>query len=193
MNIESQLIKRSIDGDMDAFEELVLLYDKQIYNYCFRMTNNAEDAEDLAQEVFIKVYRSLGSFKSESKFSTWIYRIAHNTCIDNHRKKKFRLLSLSPREENDRQMKVPDREPLPEDQMVSREKYDLIKECIAELKPDYKSIIILRDIQNYTYQEIADILNIPLGTVKSNISRARALLRETLKSRLAGYDERRGK
>jgi RNA polymerase sigma-70 factor (ECF subfamily) len=90
-------------------------------------------------------------------------------------------------------MNVPDREPLPEDQMVSREKYDLIKECIAELKPDYKSIIILRDIQNYTYQEIADILNIPLGTVKSNISRARALLRETLKSRLAGYDERRVK
>ena len=101
----------------------------------------------IGQEVFIKVYRSLGSFKSESKFSTWIYRIAHNTCIDNHRKKKFRLLSLSPREENDRQMNVPDREPLPEDQMVSREKYDLIKECIAELKPDYKSIIILRDIQ----------------------------------------------
>ncbi|HZJ58046.1 MAG TPA: sigma-70 family RNA polymerase sigma factor [Clostridia bacterium] len=191
MNIESQLIERSVSGDTDAFGELVLLYDKRIYNYCFRMTNNADDAEDLAQEVFIKVYRNLGSFKGNCKFSTWIYRIAHNTCIDNHRKKRFRLLSLSLQGDEKGEMDIPDKGPSPEEQIVSREQYGLMKECIARLKPEYKSVIILRDIQNYTYQEISDILEIPLGTVKSNISRARALLRDTLKSRLAAYGERR--
>ena len=191
MNIESQLVERSLDGDLAAFEELVLLFDKKIYNYCYRMTNNSNDAEDLAQEVFIKVYRNLKSFRKDSKFSTWIYRIAYNTCIDNHRKKKFRLLSLNRGEDEQQEMDLPSPTPLPEEQVISGEQYGMIKECIAELKPEYKSAIILRDIQNYSYKEIADILNIPMGTVKSNISRARALLRDALKSRLVGYDERR--
>lgn len=190
MNIESQLVEKFLDGDLEAFEELVLLFDKKIYNYCYRMTNNSDDAEDLAQEVFIKVYRNLKAFRKDSKFSTWIYRIAYNTCIDNHRKKRFKLLPLNRGGDDERDMDIPSPTPLPEDQVISDEQYSIIKECIARLKPEYKSAIILRDIQNYSYREIADILNIPMGTVKSNISRARALLRDDLKSRLAGRDER---
>lgn len=191
MNIESQLIEKSLDGDATAFEELVALFDKKIYNYCYRMTNNADDAEDLTQEVFIKVYRNLKSFRRDSKFSTWIYRIAYNTCIDNHRKRRLKLLPLNRGDDEQQDIDIPSPNPLPEDQVISGEQYDIIKECIAQLKLEYKSVIILRDIQNYSYQEIADILNIPMGTVKSNISRARAQLRNALKSRLSGYGERR--
>jgi RNA polymerase sigma-70 factor (ECF subfamily) len=193
MNIESQLVEKSMDGDLDAFEELVLLFDKKIYNYCLRMTNNYSDAEDLAQEVFLKVYRNLKNFRKDSKFSTWIYRIAYNTCIDNYRKKRLKLLSLSKIDDDQQEIDIPSPEPLPEEQVISSEKYRLIKECIADLKPRYKSAIILRDIQNYSYKEIAEILDIPIGTVKSDINRGRALLRKALKSRLIEYGERRMK
>ncbi|HZJ83767.1 MAG TPA: sigma-70 family RNA polymerase sigma factor [Clostridia bacterium] len=174
MDVESQLIDRFKEGDFTAFEELIYLFDKKIYNYCYRMTNNPNDAEDLAQEVFIKVYRSLKSFREDSKFSTWIYRIAYNTCIDEYRRKKIKVLSLN--------KNIPSPEPLPEDRVIYREEKDLIEKCIAEMKPNYKSAIILRDIQGYSYEEIAGISNIPIGTVKSNISRARGILRDVLKS-----------
>lgn len=194
MNIETQLVEKSMDGDLDAFEELVLLFDKKIYNYCLRMTNNRSDAEDLAQEVFLKAYKNLKNFRNDSKFSTWIYRIAYNTCIDNYRKKRLKLLPLNKIiDEEQQEISIPSPDPLPEEQVISNEKYSLIKECIAQLKPRYKSVIILRDIHNYSYREIAEILEIPIGTVKSDISRARALLRKALKSRLMEYGERRVK
>lgn len=194
MNIETQLVEKSMDGDLDAFEELVLLFDKKIYNYCLRMTNNRSDAEDLAQEVFLKAYKNLKNFRNDSKFSTWIYRIAYNTCIDNYRKKRLKLLPLNKIiDEEQQEISIPSPDPLPEEQVISNEKYSLIKECIAQLKPRYKSVIILRDIHNYSYREIAEILDIPIGTVKSDISRARALLRKALKSRLMEYGERRVK
>lgn len=194
MNIETQLVEKSMDGDLDAFEELVLLFDKKIYNYCLRMTNNRSDAEDLAQEVFLKVYKNLKNFRKDSKFSTWIYRIAYNTCVDNYRKKRLKLLPLNKIiDEEQQEIGIPSSDPLPEEQVISNEKYSLIKECIAQLKPRYKSAIILRDIHNYSYREIAEILGIPIGTVKSDISRARALLRKALESRLMEYGERRVK
>ena len=190
MNIETQLVEKSMDGDLDAFEELVLLFDKKIYNYCLRMTNNRSDAEDLAQEVFLKAYKNLKNFRKDSKFSTWIYRIAYNTCVDNYRKKRLKLLPLNKIiDEEQQEISIPSPDPLPEEQVISNEKYSLIKECIAQLKPRYKSAIILRDIHNYSYREIAEILDIPIGTVKSDISRARALLRKALKSRLMEYGE----
>ncbi len=194
MNIESQLVEKSMDGDLDAFEELVLLFDKKVYNYCLRMTNNRNDAEDLAQEVFLKVYKNLKNFRKDSKFSTWIYRIAYNTCVDNYRKKRFKLLPLNKIiDEEQQEIDIPSPGPLPEEQVISNEKYSLIKECIAQLKPRYKSAIILRDIHNYSYREIAEILDVPIGTVKSDINRGRALLRKALKSRLMEYGERRVK
>jgi len=194
MTIESQLVKKSMDGDLDAFEELISLFDKKIYNYCLRMTNNRSDAEDLAQEVFLKVYKNLKNFRKDSKFSTWIYRIAYNTCVDNYRKKRLKLLPLNKIiDEEQQDIDIPSPGPLPEEQVISNEKYSLIKECIAQLKPRYKSAIILRDIHNYSYREIAEILDIPIGTVKSDINRGRALLRKVLKSRLIEYGERRVK
>lgn len=189
---ETRLIKKAKAGSLEAFEQLILQYEKRIYNYCYRMTNNQEDAEDLAQEVFIKVYKSLHSFKGSSQFSTWIYRIAYNTCVDKFRKEKMVLVSLTQNDEEDKDMDLPSHEPLPEDQIVSREQYQALRECISTLKPEYKTAVILRDIQNYTYEEIADILNIPLGTVKSHISRGRAALRDALVARGMLYGAKGG-
>lgn len=180
MSGETQLLEMARAGSLPAFEELVSLYEKKVYNYCFRMTNNKEDAEDLTQEVFIKVFKSLQSFKGNSQLSTWIYRIAHNICIDKFRKSKVTLVSLSPskEKEDDREMDLPSPEPSPEDKLLTKEHRELVQSCINGLKPEYRSVIVLRDIQHYSYEEIADILNVPLGTVKSHISRARLALRE---------------
>jgi RNA polymerase sigma-70 factor (ECF subfamily) len=186
VNQEALLIEWAKAGNISAFEELISLYEKKIYNFCYRMTNNREDAEDLAQEVFIKVYRNLDGFKGDSKFSTWIYRIAYNTCVDKHRrKKKIQFFSLdSGNDENVGTMQLVSGNPLPEDEVIQKERYKKIQACIASLKPKYKTVIILRDIQNYSYEEIAEILQLPLGTVKSHISRARAALSDALKRTL---------
>lgn len=191
MDKESRLIKKAKSGNLEAFEQLILQYEKRIYNYCYRMTNSQEDAEDLAQEIFIKVYKNLKSFKGNSKFSTWIYRIAYNTCIDKYRKKEVATVSLTLNsDEEEKEIDLPSNDPLPEERIVSREEYDVVCECISELKPEYKNAVILRDIQNYTYDEIAEILNIPLGTVKSHISRGRASLRDALIARGVLYNSR---
>lgn len=189
MSEEAQIIEAAVRGELSAFENLISRYEKKIYNFCYRMTNNKEDAEDLAQEVFIKVYRSLRLFKGNSKFSTWIYRIAYNTCIDKHRKKKMiHIISLSPAGEDNenKDMDLPYQGLSPEERLLRKEQLMNLQLCIEALRPEYKSVIILRDIQNHTYEEIAEILNIPLGTVKSHISRARLSLRDALERNTRG-------
>ncbi len=184
MTGETQLIEKAKQGDVDAFEELISTYQRMIYNYCYRMSGNLHDAEDLTQEVFIKVYKSLRKFKGKSQFSTWIYRIAHNTCVDRHRKKRptdDNMIFLD--NEKEYRTLISDSY-IPEEELLSKEKQDIIQKCIDSLKPEYRSVIILRDIQNYSYKEIATILDIPLGTVKSYISRGRSALRESLRSRI---------
>ncbi|MFO7294684.1 MAG: sigma-70 family RNA polymerase sigma factor [Clostridia bacterium] len=186
MSDEALLVEKAQNGDVLAFEELVSFYAKKIYNYCYRMTNNREDAEDLAQEVFIKVYRNLKSFKRDSRFSTWIYRIAYNTCVDRYRKsKKLDTVSLNYGKDEDAvEIQLVSDDPLPEEEVIKKERYRKLQACIASLKPEYKTALILRDIQNYSYAEIAEILQVPLGTVKSHISRARAALCDALREML---------
>lgn len=165
--------KKAATGDNEAFESIVLEYEKPIYLYCLRMTNSQTEAEDLTQEVFIKVYRNLKKFKGNSKLSTWIYRIAYNTCVDASRKKKVAVCS------DDYAMgKVKITSELqPDEQIILQEELDTVKKCITKLKYDYKTSVILRDIRQHTYQEISEIMDMPLGTVKANISRARRQLK----------------
>ena len=183
MSDEAQLIEEAKAGDLAAFEKLVSAYEKKIYNYCLRMTNSHEDAEDLTQEVFVRVCRGLRYFMGSSKFSTWIYRIAHNVCIDRHRKSKVILLSLNqPKNTDDqRETELPAHNPSPEVEALRSELKKHLLEAISKLKPKYRSAIVLRDIQQYSYEEIAEVLHLPLGTVKSHISRARAALRESVR------------
>lgn len=171
---EQLLIERSKQNDINAFEKLILAYESKIYNLCFYILKNKEDALDAAQEVSIKIFKSIGKFKGDSKFSTWVYRITYNTCIDHVKKRKDDIpYDDFIDSEHTAHNKM-------DDLIESRELKQEIKNCIMKLNEDFRTIIILRDIDGLSYQEIANILNIEVGTVKSRLSRAR----ETLKNEL---------
>jgi len=191
---ERVLIEKSKAGDVAAFEELISSYQKKIFNLAYRMLGNINDADDLAQETFIRVFKSISNFKGESSFSTWIYRIATNVCLDELRKRKNKkAVSL------DDEIKVDDGEikrqiesdsPLP-DEIAEREELRLlVKHAISDLPEEQRLIISLRDIQGLSYDEIAQVLDCPSGTVKSRINRARQALKKILMARkeLLDYD-----
>lgn len=182
MNGEDRLLARAKGGDISAFEALIVQHEKMVFNYCYRMTGSREDAEDLAQEVFLKVYRSLSTFQGNSQFSTWLYRIAHNICVDRHRRRRAVVVPLTLSDDGEeRERPLPDSAPSPEEQVLSMEQQAMIQKCIEGLKPEYRSVIVLRDIQHHSYEEIAVIMKLPLGTVKSYISRGRSALRTAMK------------
>jgi RNA polymerase sigma-70 factor, ECF subfamily len=171
---ELQLIELCKENNLEAFEKLILTYETKIYNLCFYILKNKEDALDASQEVCIKIYKSIGKFKGDSKFSTWVYRITYNTCIDNVKKRKEDVpyddfINTEASEDS----KV---DGIVENKELKQE----IKSCIMGLNEDFRSIIILRDIDGLSYQEIAGILNIGVGTVKSRLSRARDNLKNEL-------------
>jgi len=181
MSEEAILLDGALAGSVQAFEKLVSLYSKSIYNYCYRMTGNKEDAEDVTQEVFIKAYRSLHWFKRNSRFSTWLYRIAYNACIDLHRRKRFVYIPIaSDMGDSDKVKEIASEGPSLEEVVLSNERKHLVQSAIAKLPPKYRTVILLREIEGLSYDEIAGVLNIPLGTVKSYISRAREELRVSL-------------
>jgi RNA polymerase sigma-70 factor (ECF subfamily) len=183
MSAELELVERSKGGDLAAFEELVVMYQKQIYNLGYRMMGNEEDACDMAQEAFLKAFKSIRKFTGRSSFGTWVYRIAVNVCIDELRKRK--RVKLYPVVHNDNPENgggklITDTGDLPEDRIERRETREQVQRAINRLAEEHRVIIILRDIQGKSYQEIADILNLNIGTVKSRISRARQSLKEEL-------------
>ncbi len=183
MSAELKLVERSKGGDLTAFEELVLMYQKQIYNLSYRMMGNEEDACDMTQEAFLKAFRAIKKFNSKSTFGTWVYRIAVNTCIDELRKrKKIKLYPVVHNDnlESDGSKLIVDTADLPEEQIEQRETAKQVQRAINSLPEDHRTVIILRDIQGKAYQEIARILNLNIGTVKSRISRARQGLKEEL-------------
>lgn len=174
---EKILIEKCINRDSSAFESLILKYEGKIYNMCYYLLKNREDASDASQEVCIKIYKSINKFKGDSKFSTWIYRITYNTCLDYIKKRKD---ELSYEEVLSTDSNV---ESKTEGIIEARELKFELKRCILKLNNDFKTVIILRDIEGLSYQEIADVLNIEVGTVKSRINRAReAFKNELIKS-----------
>lgn len=179
MSEEAMLVEEALAGNVPAFERLVSMYGKRIYNYCYRMTGSKENAEDIAQEVFVKAYRSLNGFMRNSQFSTWLYRIAYNACIDFHRKNKIVFVSIMGHDEDgtDRIKEIASDSPSLEEEVLSNERRQAVHSAIAKLQPQLRTVILLREIEGLSYDEIASILNIPLGTVKSYISRARDSLR----------------
>lgn len=175
-DIEDILIKKSKKGDIDAFEELIGNYQKKSYNIALKMLKNPEDAMDVSQEALIKVYKSIKKFENKSSFSTWMYRIVVNTCLDFIKKDKKNLLYLDKpieTEEGNIKMEVIDDYNTPENLLEKKLTKKLVKDSINMLKDEYKSIIILRDMEGFSYEEISKILEIPIGTVKSRIKRAR--------------------
>ncbi len=181
-----KLIRRCKRGEEDAFAKLLTVYRNPIYGLCYRMTHSAEDARDLAQEVFIKVFSLLDRYDEDFAFSSWIFRIATNHCIDHLRRNRLRFLSLDGQTNADGEefeIPLPDEGPQPDRVLERREAMERLEEVVAELPPHYKAIILLRHDQELSYEEIAQILDLPLGTVKARIHRARAQIQQMLKAR----------
>ncbi|MDF2594041.1 MAG: sigma-70 family polymerase sigma factor [Clostridia bacterium] len=191
-NTELQLINQAKAGNIDAFETLIKSYEKSIYTICLRMLLSEEEAYDATQEVCVKIWRQLHIFKGDSKLSTWIYRITTNQCLDLLRKNKNKNkkeISLFQKNDDDEEWMIDqgnEKENV-EKIMENKELKEILKEAIYQLKEDYKTVIVLRDINQYSYDEIAQILNISLGTVKSRLSRARASLRYFLEQTKEPY------
>ena len=177
---------KAADGDTAAFERLVRKYEKYVCTTVYSVVKNYDDSFDVAQEVFLKLYHSIASFKGESNFSSWLYRIAKNTALDFLRKEKKSRNNVSLYTENDdgeeTQMEIPDNSvsSSPEQTAVRNEAKDIIYSALDEISEQHKEIIVLRDIDGFSYEEIAEMLGLEYGTVKSRLFRARDALRKKL-------------
>lgn len=186
-SLEKELVKRAAMGDVPAFEDLVSIYQKKVYNIALNFFKNHDDALEISQEAFIKVFRSIGSFNGKSSFSTWLFRIVTNTCIDEFRKRNNITVVYIDEEvesEGDKPYKTELRSNFeePQEAYSRKEMRLIIMEALNKIPVELKTMIILRDINGFNYEEISHILNLPLGTVKSRISRARESLKNILKS-----------
>lgn len=176
---ENKLIERATSGDPAAFNRLMEMHEKRMYAVALRMFGNREDAQDSLQEAMLRVYRSIGGFKGQSSFGTWVYRITMNTCLDEIRRKKNKQ-SASLDNMLDQGWAPTDEGASPEKRVMQQEMLKSIAQSIQELPEDMRSAIIMRDVHGYSYEEIADTLNVNVGTIKSRISRGREKLREKL-------------
>ena len=179
---DTDLVARAAAGEGDCFDVLVGRYHRPIANFIFRMVSNYETSLDLTQEVFIKVYGSLGRYNPEFKFSTWIYKIASNTAIDYLRKQSVTTSPLYLVSGNDEEFElpIPAKGPSPERALERTERSAQIEEAISKLPHRYRELIVLRHVSELSYDEIAEVTGLPLGTVKNRIFRAREAMRKHL-------------
>lgn len=182
---EENLIERSKKDDFEAFESLVSLYQKPILNFTYRMLGNIEDAEDVTQEVFVKAYKGIKSFDGKSSFKTWIYKIASNCAMDELRKRKRRGIDKSTslfaeNEDGEVELPIQSEDGVPEKSLQQKEVQRVLADALNQLNEEHKSVLIMRDVLNLSYEEIASSQGLSLGTVKSRISRGRLILRKIL-------------
>lgn len=185
---DQALIERCKTGSTDAFDELVSRYEKQVYNFAYRISGNHEIAWDVSQEAFIRVFNSIRSFRGDANFSTWAYRIVKNVYLDELKKSKAsRTTSLDEYvelDENSVQKQVQDNDPTPDQVVEAKDRTRILQEAINSL-PDYQKIIVtLYHVRHQSYEQISDILDLPIGTVKSRLNRARLALADILRPKL---------
>jgi RNA polymerase sigma-70 factor (ECF subfamily) len=189
---ESRFIARLASRDERAFNELVMLYQERVFRILLRMLGRRDEAEDMAQEVFVQVFKAVGTFRGDSKLSTWIYRIAVNLC-----KNRVKYLKRRRSEVQDEYEALAERSPLTAgggvtsgdiarpDQMVEGLQLErVVQECIVELEPDFREVLILRDVEDLSYEELCEVTGLPDGTVKSRLHRARGMLKQAVERRM---------
>ena len=177
---DGELVQSALAGRESGFEELVRRYQRPIAAYVYRMVGDYDAALDLTQEVFIKVYNSLGRYRSEFKFSTWIYKIAHNAAIDHLRRHTAREQTLSNSDGERSEIVIESRRMSPEQESERNERCSEIETVVQMLPHAYRELIVLRHSHDLSYDEIAEVTGLPLGTVKNRLFRAREAMREQL-------------
>ncbi len=184
---DQDIVALARGGEEAAYRELIRRYERPLFSLLYRMVRDRELAEDLAQETFVKALNAIESYRPEFKFSSWIFKIANNAAIDHLRRRELDTLSLegSPQAETPEAieataLQIGDRQESALDEVEARELGGQIEAAIAQLRPEYRSCILLRHVEGRAYEEIAEILNLPLGTVKTYIHRARNELRQAL-------------
>lgn len=185
-DIENKLIEKAKNGNQEAFGQLIFNYEQKIYAIAFKVFKNETDAFDVAQEICIKLFQKLDQFRFESAFSTWLYRIATNTAIDEYRKQKRKSTHESSYDEpldsetDSMALQIKDESDTPEEAYLRKEKIKYVWDALNEITDDHRSIIILKDIEQKSYEEISIELDIGIGTVKSRLARARTALKKVL-------------
>lgn len=177
------LIRRAQRGDADAFEQLLLEHQKNVYNLCYRMAGNPDDAMDLSQETFLRAWRCLDQYQFASAFSTWLYRLCSNICIDFLRRRRRQQtvpLTFEDADGEEQTYAVPDAQPLPEEQVELKLTRETLAAAMAQLLPEHRAVLQLRVVNEMSYEQISDVLDIQIGTVKSRLSRARNQLKKIL-------------
>jgi len=183
--IDYVLVERAIDGDQKAYAKLMNRYKDSIFFMLLKMVNNPDDAEDLTIEAFGKAFKNIDKYSPQFAFSTWLFKIASNNCIDFLRKKKSVTISLNKVDENGKEYEpsIRDKGLTPEEGFIKSQKAQILRDIVKTLKPRYRNLIELRYFKEYSYLEIADQLQLPIGTVKAQLFRARELLLNILKDK----------
>ncbi len=181
----SQWAARAKEGDMDAFDCLVERFQRPVYHMAWGMLNDGHRAADATQEVFVKAFRSMGSFRGDASFGTWLFAIAANTCrthrrVGNRRHARETLFGEWPCAETDPPEPEPDPAAAPDRQAQTQDLARLVRAAMADLPPDFGAVIVMRDLQDASYREIAEALGCSVGTVKSRLSRARGMVKDRL-------------
>lgn len=180
---EAELVRRAQAGDTSSFDQLVEAHYSAVYSAAYRMLNDPSSASDATQTAFIRAFEALASFRGASAFGTWLYRIVMNVCLDELRKRRHQPVSLVPDDDEEDSLEerdIPDDSDEPGLLAEQRERQGIVQEAISRLPEDYRAIIVLYDIRGFSYQEIGAMLDIPLGTVKSRLNRARNALRDEM-------------
>ena len=180
-----KIVLKALEGDQKSYAKLLNRYKSPIFFMLLKMLNNSDDAEDLTLEAFGKAFKNLQKYSPEYAFSTWLFKIATNNCIDFLRKKRTKFVSLEKFDENGKAYEYPieDKGLTPEEAFIKNQKAEILRTILKTLKPRYKEIIELRYFKEYSYIEIADTLNLPIGTIKAQLFRSKELLSNILKDR----------
>lgn len=185
-SVEAGLVRRCLAGDEKAYRELVELYQGQVFSLALRMVRRREDAEDVTQETFVRMFRALARYDTSRPFAAWLMTIASRLCIDHIRRRKVNPVSLTqyePDSDENREMDVEDPGLGPDEITSNSEEEQRSNDLIQSLPPHYRVVVVLRHQQDLSYEEIAQALNLPLGTVKARIHRAREILKQRLEPR----------
>lgn len=181
---EKNLVELSAGGDIEAFETLIQTHQKKVYNIALRMTKNPEDAQELAQDTFVRAFVAIKKFRCEASFSTWLYRIAMNVCTDFLRKRnKAVVISMEQGavgSENEQPIQLPEEGPGPDELSEKRQLKKLVKQAMDSLSAEHRQVLVLRDLMDLSYKDIAHTLDVSEGTIKSRINRAREGLKQVI-------------